>query len=233
MHQSPSFGFCAFLFIFTKEPRWDVWSYYQETMLTKPIRRKVLLPTQKVSIEDYFRAEDKSIHKHEYHNGLIKKMAGGQLPHNRLAQKAATIIDSFVEGNELGFIVSNSDTKIRIEQYNKFVYPDAVVICEKPEFYHNRKDTITNPLLIVEVLSDSTKEYDRTIKYEYYRTIPSFKEYVLVHQDTKHVSVYTKQTDTTWIVRDYDGDDATAILYAIQECPLPLKRPYRGLEIGT
>jgi Uma2 family endonuclease len=204
---------------------------YQETMLTKPIRRKVLLPTQKVSIEDYFRLEDKSIYKHEYHNGSILKMAGGQLPHNRLAQKAAAIIDSFVESNELAFIVSNSDTKIRIEQYNKFVYPDAVVICEKPQFYQNRKDTITNPLLIVEVLSDSTKDYDRTIKYEYYRTIPSFKEYVLVHQDTKHVSVYTKQTDNTWIVRDYDGDDTTAILYAIQECPLPLKRLYRGLEI--
>jgi len=184
-----------------------------------------------MSIEDYFRAEERSIYKHEYHNGLVKKMAGGQLPHNRLAQKAANIIDSFVENQELNFIVSNSDTKIRIEQYNKFVYPDAVVICEKPEFYQNRKDTITNPLLIVEVLSDSTKDYDRSIKYEYHRTIPSFKEYVLVHQDHKHVSVYTKQTDNTWIVRDYDGDDATAILYAIQECPLSLRRLYRGLEI--
>ncbi|MDF7820527.1 Uma2 family endonuclease [Runella sp. MFBS21] len=200
-------------------------------MLTKTSRRKALLPPQKVSIEEYFRAEDKSIYKHEYHDGIIKKMAGGQLTHNRLAQKAANLIDSFLESNDVNLVVSNSDTKIRIEQYNKFVYPDAVVICEKPEFYQNRKDTITNPLVVVEVLSDSTKEYDRTLKYEYYRTIPSFKEYVLVHQDRKHVSVYTKQPDATWIVRDYDGDDATAILYAIQQCPLSLKRLYRGLEI--
>lgn len=200
-------------------------------MLTKTSRRKALLPPQKVSIEEYFRAEDKSIYKHEYHDGIIKKMAGGQLTHNRLAQKTANLIDSFLESNDINLLVSNSDTKIRIEQYNKFVYPDAVVICEKPEFYQNRKDTITNPLVVVEVLSDSTKEYDRTLKYEYYRTIPSFKEYVLVHQDRKHVSVYTKQPDATWIVRDYDGDDATAILYAIQQCPLSLKRLYRGLEI--
>lgn len=200
-------------------------------MLTKTSRRKALLPPQKVSIEEYFRAEDKSVYKHEYHDGIIKKMAGGQLTHNRLAQKAANLIDSFLESNDINLLVSNSDTKIRIEQYNKFVYPDAVVICEKPEFYQNRKDTITNPLVVVEVLSDSTKEYDRTLKYEYYRTIPSFKEYVLVHQDRKHVSVYTKQPDATWIVRDYDGDDATAILYAIQQCPLSLKRLYRGLEI--
>lgn len=200
-------------------------------MLTETSRRKALLPPQKVSIEEYFRAEDKSIYKHEYHDGIIKKMAGGQLTHNRLAQKAANLIDSFLESNDINLLVSNSDTKIRIEQYNKFVYPDAEVICEKPAFYQNRKDTITNPLVVVEVLSDSTKEYDRTLKYEYYRTIPSFKEYVLVHQDRKHVSVYTKQPDATWIVRDYDGDDATAILYAIQQCPLSLKRLYKGLEI--
>lgn len=200
-------------------------------MLTKTSRRKALLPPQKVSIEEYFRAEDKSIYKHEYHDGIIKKMAGGTFNHDNLAGKVVTFINLFLEENNLLYLVNGSDTKIRIEQYNKFVYPDAVVICEKPEFYQNRKDTITNPLVVVEVLSDSTKEYDRTLKYEYYRTIPSFKEYVLVHQDRKHVSVYTKQPDATWIVRDYDGDDATAILYAIQQCPLSLKRLYRGLEI--
>lgn len=200
-------------------------------MLTKTSRRKALLSPQKVSIEEYFRAEDKSIYKHEYHDGIIKKMAGGTFNHDNLAGKVVTFINLFLEENNLLYLVNGSDTKIRIEQYNKFVYPDAVVICEKPAFYQNRKDTITNPLVVVEVLSDSTKEYDRTLKYEYYRTIPSFKEYVLVHQDRKHVSVYTKQPDATWIVRDYDGDDATAILYAIQQCPLSLKRLYRGLEI--
>ena len=202
-----------------------------EATLTKPVRKRPAPPEKKVSIEDYFKAEQKSIHKNEYHNGIIQPMAGGKLPHNRLAQKAASLIDNFVENNDLDFIVSNSDTKIRIEKYNRFVYPDAVVICEKPEFYQNRKDTITNPLLIVEVLSDSTKDFDRTTKYEYYRSVPSFKEYVLVHQENKHVSVYTKQPDNTWIVRDYEGEQATAILYAIESCPLPLKRLYRGLDI--
>ena len=202
-----------------------------EAILKKPVRKRPAPPEKKVSIEAYFKAEQKSIHKNEYHNGIIQLMAGGKLPHNRLAQKAANLIDNFVENNDLDFIVSNSDTKIRIEKYNRFVYPDAVVICEKPEFYQNRKDTIINPLLIVEVLSDSTKDFDRTTKYEYYRSVPSFKEYVLVHQENKHVSVYTKQLDNTWIVRDYDGEEATAILYAIESCPLPLKRLYRGLDV--
>ena len=196
---------------------------------TKPARRQLLTSPKKVSIEDYLRAEEKATSKHEYHNGIVKKMAGGTFNHDNLASKAVTLITLFVEENDMPYLVNGSDTKIRIERYNKFVYPDAVMICEKPEFYQNRKDTITNPLLIVEVLSDSTKDYDRTTKYEYYRSIPSFQEYVLIHQNTKHVSVYTKQPDATWIVRDYDGDEATALLYVIQGCPLPLKRLYRNL----
>ena len=202
-----------------------------EATLTKPVRRKLEPPARKVSIEDYFRAEQKSIHKNEYHNGIIKPMAGGTFNHDNLAGKAITLLNIYFEENDFSYLVNGSDTKIRIEKYNKFVYPDAVVICEKPEFYQNRKDTITNPLLIVEVLSDSTKDFDRTTKYEYYRSVPSFKEYVLVHQENKHVSVYTKQLDNTWIVRDYDGEEATAILYAIESCPLPLKRLYRGLDV--
>ena len=202
-----------------------------EATLTKPVRRKLEPPARKVSIEDYFRAEQKSIHKNEYHNGIIKPMAGGTFNHDNLAGKAITLLNIYFEENDFSYLVNGSDTKIRIEKYNKFVYPDAVVICEKPEFYQNRKDTITNPLLIVEVLSDSTKDFDRTTKYEYYRSVPSFKEYVLVHQENKHVSVYTKQLDNTWIVRDYEGEEATAILYAIESCPLPLKRLYRGLDV--
>jgi Uma2 family endonuclease len=144
--------------------------------------------------------------------------------------KAITLINVFIEENNFDYTLNNSDIKVRIDQYDKVVYPDAVVICEKPEYFQNRKDTIVNPLLVIEVLSKSTANFDRTTKYEMYRTLPSFKEYVLIHQDYKHVSVYTKQPDNTWIIRDYDGNDATAVLYAIEQCPLSLKRLYRGLE---
>ncbi len=182
-----------------------------------------------MTLEAYFRAEEKAADKHEFHNGVILKMAGAKLPHNMLAQKAARLIDTFVEEKDLNYIVSNSDTKIRIEQFDKVVYPDAVVICEKPDYFQERQDIITNPLIVVEVLSKSTEKYDRTGKFDLYRTLPSFKEYMLVSQEYKHVSVYTKQPDNTWILRDYDGDEATAVLYSLHECPISLKRLYRGL----
>jgi Uma2 family endonuclease len=193
--------------------------------------RRLLSTTKKVSIEAYFKAEEKALEKHEFHNGIIIKMAGAKLQHNLLAQKIASLIDNFIEENQLDFMVSNSDTKIRIDAFNKVVYPDAVVICEKPEFYLGRKDTIVNPLLVVEVLSKSTEDHDKNTKFEYYRTLQSFKEYVLVSQERKQVSVYTKQEDNSWILRDYETDESIALLHTLGECPISLKRLYRSIEI--
>ncbi len=195
------------------------------------ISEKKIASDTLISLEKYFQREEKSLHKNEYHNGKIIKMAGGTFNHDNLGTKAAKLIDNFVEDNDLNYLVNGSDTKIRIESYDKVVYPDAVVICEKPIYMTGRKDTIINPLVIVEVSSKSTDKYDRGDKFDYYRSLESFKEYVLVQQDRKHVKVHTKQADGLWVLRDYQGDDAVAILYALHECPISLKRLYRGLEI--
>ena len=198
------------------------------TTLLSP--KKKATPPRYISIEEYFRAEEKSLHKNEYHDGIIVKMAGALLPQNRLASQVITLLNNFVYDNDFDFIVSNSDTKIRIDTFNRFVYPDAVVICEKPEYYDGREDTITNPTAVVEVLSKSTKNHDSNLKFDMYRTLPSFKEYVLIHQDRKRVSVYSKQPNNVWHLIDYDGDDAVAILQNVHDCPLPLKRLYHKLD---
>ena len=200
----------------------------EATTLLQP-KKKATMP-RLVSLEDYFRAEEKSLYKNEYHNGIIIKMAGAKLPHNRLAGQAITLFNIFVYDNDFDYIVGNSDTKIRINAFNKIVYPDAVVICEKPEYFEGREDTITNPSVIIEVLSKSTKNHDSNLKFDMYRTLPSFKEYVLIHQERKRVSVYSKQPNNTWILADYDGDAAIAILPNMHDCPLPLKRLYHRME---
>jgi Uma2 family endonuclease len=184
-----------------------------------------------VSLEKYFQAEEKSLHKNEYHNGQIIKMAGGTFNHDNIAGQAITLMNIFVYTNDLKYFVNGSDTKIRIDTYDKVVYADALVICEKPIYFENRKDTIINPLIVVEVLSESTAKFDKGSKFEYYRSLESFKEYVLIHQSRKQVAVFTKQADNTWLLRDYIGEDATAILYALHNCPIPLQRLYKDLEI--
>jgi Uma2 family endonuclease len=198
--------------------------------LALPRIQNVAVKTPKyITLEAYFKAEEKSLTKNEYHDGIIIPMAGAKLRHNRLAHRAAHLIEIFNEEKELDYIVSNSDTKIRIEDFNKVVYPDAVVVCPPPQYYNGREDTITNPLVVVEVLSTSTKKFDQGTKFEMYRSLPSFKEYVLVYQDLHRVAVWTKQNDGSWLPKDYIGDEAVAILHALEGCPLPLKRLYRGL----
>ena len=103
-------------------------------LLAKPTRLRVLPSARKVSVEDSLRAEEKSMYKHEYHDGIIKKMAGGTFNHDNLAGKITTLINVFLEDNDLPYLVNGSDKKIRIEHFNKFVYPDAVVICENRDY---------------------------------------------------------------------------------------------------
>ncbi len=181
------------------------------------------------SIEEYYIREEKSLHKHEYHNGKIILIAGAKFRQNHLAHLSAFLMESFIQNNNLNFTVNNSETKIRIEKFNKIVYPDALVICKKPHFYEDREDTITNPLLVVEVLSSSTSNHDRTTKFEMYRSLSSFREYVLVYQDREHVIVWTKQNDGAWLPNDYIGLEAVAILKTIRNCPLELAKLYKDL----
>lgn len=183
-----------------------------------------------VPLEKYFLMEQNAIYKSEYHNGKIIKMAGGTVLHDNLGARIVYLITDFVENNDLNYIINGSDTKIRIETYDKVVYPDALVICETPNYYNNRKDTITNPLIIAEVLSDSTDDFDKTTKFDYYRSLESFKEYILIHQKRKLVSVYTK-VEATWVLRDYEGDEAFAILFALKNCSISLKKLYKNFNI--
>ncbi len=96
------------------------------TVAKSPIKSP-LLEEKYFSIEEYYSREEKSIHKHEYHAGKIIPMPGSLLKHNRLVHRSARFIDNFLDDNNLKYIVSNSDTKIRIDVYNKIVYPDAMV----------------------------------------------------------------------------------------------------------
>ena len=123
-------------------------------LLAKPTRLRVLPSARKVSVEDYLRAEEKSLCKHEYHNGIIKKIAGGTFNHDNLAGKIITLINVFLEENDLSYLVNGSDTKIRIEHFNKFVYPDAVVVCENRDYNGDGATKLLNHALPQRLCSD-------------------------------------------------------------------------------
>lgn len=127
-------------------------------------------------------------------------------------------------------MVLDSDTKIRIKKQDKFVYPNAILICEAPQYYKNRKDAITNPVLIVEVLSKSTKEYDENDKFKLYRSIPSFKEYLLVTQNKPQVISYFHENKARrlWQITEADELKESIKLQSVN-FDLPLSSIYRRI----
>ena len=153
------------------------------------------------TFEAYLRREEKSLEKHEFYNGKIIKMPGGTDIHNEISMNIGTAIKIAIRPLPTKFHVYNSDLKIRIEPNNIGVYPDALVICDEPQFWHDRRDVITNPLLIVEVLSPSTQAYDRRGKFELYKLLPSFQEYVLVDTDTHSVETRFQEEPNLWRIK--------------------------------
>ena len=144
--------------------------------------------------EEYLALEEKAEYRSEYENGEIIAMAGGSLDHARIISNIDRLF-----GNKLKTCESfTTDVKVRVENYRKFYYPDVLVICGKPEFYQKRSDTITNPILIVEVLSDSTEAKDRGEKFAAYQTLETLQEYVLVSQDKAKVEQFRREDDGSW-----------------------------------
>jgi Uma2 family endonuclease len=104
---------------------------------------------------------------------------------------------------------------VKVDPTGLYTYPDVIVLCEEPRFSDEQKDTLVNPALIIEVLSESTKDYDRGGKFEQYRTIDSFVEYLLIAQDRPHVEHHTRQPDGSWLLQETNSLEDTIQLKAV------------------
>lgn len=153
------------------------------------------------SPEEYLQLEELAEYKNEYHDGEIFSMTGGTFKHNQIAGNFYVALKLALK--EQNYRVAIGDVKLWIPLIRRFVYPDVMVIAGKINYFENRRDTITNPLIIVEVLSQSTKDYDRGDKFEYYRTLLSFQEYILVSQFKVHVEHFVKTNEHQWLLSEY------------------------------
>ena len=179
---------------------------------------------KKYSIAEYLQKESTSKERHEYQNGWIINMAGGSYNHSKIIGNTMGQLNRLLETSNCAEFDSN--LKVYIDSSNAFVYPDTMVICGQPEFYENRKDIITNPMLIIEVLSPSTASYDRSEKFIQYRSLPSFKEYVLIASDRPLVETFYREDDTYWRISSAIGLESNIHLYSINHT-IPLKAIYR------
>jgi len=160
------------------------------------------------TLEEYLEREKRTQYKHEYENGKIVRMAYSRAPHNEIAINISTAIKIAIKGLPKKYRVFNSDQKIYFPELNHGAYADTLVVCEQPEFWQGNDLLIINPLLVVEVLSDSTEKYDRSGKFSKYKTLPSFKEYVLVKQNRSYIETWYREEPHLWretIVTDLTG----------------------------
>jgi Uma2 family endonuclease len=180
-----------------------------------------------ISIEEYLLLEDESPVKNEYYQGEVFAMAGGSIAHNQIVSNAIAAINVFLRGKNCQ--VFPSDLKIHNEANTLFTYPDISIVCGEPERWKARNDTITNPVVLIEVLSQKTQGYDRGQKFNLYRSIPSVKEYILISSLEILVERYTKQAIGFWNFRETaNPDDAFQIETIDFSCPL--KELYRNVS---
>ena len=164
------------------------------------------------SPEEYLKLEVNSEERHEYINGEIIVMTGGTPNHNKIAGNFYAALNFSLKRQPYQVFIT--DQRLWIPQRRIYTYPDVMVVAGELELAEGRKDTITNPVLIAEVLSKSTRNYDQVEKFAAYRTIGTFQEYVLIDQYTMHVEHYYKTAPTKWIFSEYDGEEMMLSLSA-------------------
>lgn len=177
------------------------------------------------TIEEYYMFEEKSIEKHEWRNGEVFAMAGGTPRHNIICHNVHRAIGNrtYPKGcNPFG-------TDMRLHTGSMLFYPDMFVVCGEWEYDGKRKDTLTNAVLVVEVLSPSTEAFDRGEKFARYKQMPKFKEYVLVSQEKKQVEVWYKQAENLWRWDTYTQDTDMVKLYSM-DIEVPLTEFYERVE---
>ena len=166
------------------------------------------------SPSEYLEQEISSEYRHEYIDGQIIQMTGGTPNHNQIALNLSAALNFALKRQPYRVFVT--DQRLWIPNKRTHTYPEVMVVAGQLEFLEGRKDTITNPLMIAEVLSKSTKSYDRDEKFAAYRTIPNFQEYILIDQYKIHVEQYSKTTDNKWIFSEYEDDDFVLSLTSVQ-----------------
>ncbi len=171
-------------------------------------------PQPYYSPEEYLQLEEAAEFRSEYHDGKIIPMTGGTPNHNRIALNFGGALNFALKGQL--YDVFMNDLRLWMPSKRVYTYPDVMLVAGKLEFLEGRKDTITNAMMVAEVLSKSTANYDRGDKFKLLRSIPTLREYILIDQYEMHVEQFSKTDDNKWVLSEYDGADAILVLSSVQ-----------------
>lgn len=179
------------------------------------------------TVEEYLELELASETRSEYRNGEIIPMTGGTPNHNDISGNAYILLKALLKSKE--YRVFHVDQRLWIPSLKQYAYPDVMVAPKPLEMQTGRKDTITNPCFIAEVLSKSTQNYDRSEKFANYRTINTVQEYLLIDQYRIHVEHYVKTAVNQWLFSEYDDPNVTISLQFL-DLPIQIADLYDNIE---
>lgn len=192
--------------------------------MTQALEQRIYTP------DEYLELEVASDTRSEYRNGVIIPMTGGTPDHNELAINLASLLKSALRGKP--YRIFGSDQRLWVPDRNLYTYPDVMVV-EKPlQLQTGRTDTVINPCFIAEILSKSTQDYDRGEKFSAYRTIESFREYLLINQYSIRVEHYVKTAVNQWLFSEYSDPNVTLQLSTFEK-QIEIAALYENIDIDA
>jgi Uma2 family endonuclease len=185
------------------------------------------LKNQLYTLEEYLELDHNSEEKIEFWDGHVFTLAGASLNHNRIQFNALVALGNKLRGK--GCSVFPSDMRVKIPAYPPYRYPDLSALCGEAKVEKlGNQELLVNPSLIVEILSETTAQFDRGYKFTYYKSIESFTEYLLIAQDRPHVSQFVKQSDNSWLNHEFNSiEDGFHV--ASLDCKLDLSELYQDV----
>ena len=196
-------------------------------------------PVRRLTETEFLAREREAAHKSEFFDGEVFAMSGGSLAHSLIATNLAAEFRRALRDRSC--VPFNSDLRLKVEATGLLTYPDLSVICGPARFVDDAGDTVTNPTVLAEVLSDSTESYDRGAKFRNYVQIPTLREYLLVSQHEPRIERFAREADGPWVWREAVGLEAALdlpslqirialgeVFAKVQFEPLPLRPPTPG-----
>jgi Uma2 family endonuclease len=176
-----------------------------------------------MSEEEYLLFEAQATDRHEYYQGEVFAMAGGSLEHARIMMNASGEIRQRLKGKRCEAF--GSDLRIHVEAAGLYTYPDISIICGNVKHHMGRKDTVTNPVVLIEVLSPDTESYDRGQKFDFYREIPTLNEYILIASTRMKVEHFQRQESGQWLLTIFSKPEEALPIESIGAA-IPLSEIY-------
>ncbi len=185
---------------------------------------------RRYTLAEFLRRSEKSEELLEYYDGIITKLPMARGPHNEIIMNVGTALNISIKSNGKKYRVMGGQQKVFMPALNWGVFPDVLVVTDKPLYWDDNQVLLINPIVVIEVLSRSTKRHDRTTKFADYKTLESFQEYVLIDQNKCYVETHFKEEPNVWRGTDHKDINGSIYLKSI-DCTISLADIYENITL--